>query len=342
MPPKPTATSSPPPRAGGAPVPPSGGAKTLADVLVAEDQEHVPSDVIVAVLRSITLTDDIMASGSDIPARPVPRRRLRLRRRARGRRHAPQQAAPSSPPRPSSATASTSVPVPRAAPEYIGATNRAARRRERLAEHDQLITQADNERRETQTDRTEQQALLDDFRRARRELPDTAAIAKAAERAGRSAALLAHARTEVESDQDRWTRPSPRPTPRPASSATRPPSAVCRPERTRSTPSPGPPPSSRTRPWTCTRSAPPWPGLRRTSPSARNSWKASAGNKAEDEAAEAERLQEALAEEFRTLEEALQQDVKHVLEQIRQTDRDLKQAQQQHDGQAGRAWSTTR
>ena len=35
--------------------------KTLADVLVAEDQEHVPSDVIVAVLRSITLADDIMA-----------------------------------------------------------------------------------------------------------------------------------------------------------------------------------------------------------------------------------------------------------------------------------------
>jgi hypothetical protein len=49
------------------------GARTLADVLVPEDQEHVPADVIAGVLRSITLTDDIMASGSDIPARQISR-----------------------------------------------------------------------------------------------------------------------------------------------------------------------------------------------------------------------------------------------------------------------------
>ena len=66
----PTASGSAP---GASPGAASGGAKTLADVLIAEDQEHVPADVIVAVLRSITLTDDIMASGSDIPARPVSR-----------------------------------------------------------------------------------------------------------------------------------------------------------------------------------------------------------------------------------------------------------------------------
>ena len=60
--------------------------KTLADVLVAEDQEHVPSDVIVAVLSSITLADDIMAAGSDIPARPAPRDsdEMRERRARRG------------------------------------------------------------------------------------------------------------------------------------------------------------------------------------------------------------------------------------------------------------------
>ena len=61
----PTASGSAPDARPGAA---SSGAKTLADVLIPEDQEHVPSDVIVAVLRSITLTDDIMASGSDIPA----------------------------------------------------------------------------------------------------------------------------------------------------------------------------------------------------------------------------------------------------------------------------------
>src|SRR5262249_54569512 len=58
---------------GGAPVAAPGTGQTLADVLVAEDQEHVPPDVIVAVLSSITLADDIMAAGSDIPARPAHR-----------------------------------------------------------------------------------------------------------------------------------------------------------------------------------------------------------------------------------------------------------------------------
>ena len=73
-------------RPGASPGAASGGAKTLADVLVAEDQEHVPSDVIVAVLRSITLADDIMAAGSDIPAHAEPRdgSELRERRARRG------------------------------------------------------------------------------------------------------------------------------------------------------------------------------------------------------------------------------------------------------------------
>lgn len=40
--------------------------------------------------------------------------------------------------------------------------------------------------------------LLQDFRRARRELPGTRPVASAAEAAGRHAALLGHARAEAE------------------------------------------------------------------------------------------------------------------------------------------------
>ena len=85
-------------------------------------------------------------------------------------------------------------PGPKAAPEYIGATNRASRRRARLARYDELIadTVAEEERAAAELDRVA--ALLDDFRRARRELPDTRPVARAAEAAGLDAALLARAR----------------------------------------------------------------------------------------------------------------------------------------------------
>ena len=124
---------------------PLGSSRTLADVLIAEDQEHVPADVIVAVLRSITLTDDIMASGSDIPARAVFRGLDYVFGDAVEPRATRAKASARQPVVSTKAQFSYGVHVgarPKRVPEYIGATNRADRRRARLAEQDDRIATA--------------------------------------------------------------------------------------------------------------------------------------------------------------------------------------------------------
>ena len=335
---------------GGAPVTALGTGKTLADVLVAEDQEHVPSDVIVAVLRSITLAEDIMAAGSDIPARPEPWDSDELRERqarrgldyvfgdapalaqSRGPRSAAKQAAPVIS---TKAQFSYGVHVgarPKAAPEYIGATNRAARRRARLEERDRAIDQAQTRARETEAELGKAQALLDDFRRARRELPDTGTIAKAAEQAGRSAALLAHARTEVGSAQGQVDEAIAE-----ADAATR---------QLRHRAAERRMPTQEDEVDAIARAAAEFENaavalhgervtLARAEEDLDERTQSLERQRREHEEAEAaaqqaERLQEALEEEFRALEEALQQDVQQVLEQIRRTERELRIAQGQY------------
>jgi Putative exonuclease SbcCD, C subunit len=142
--------------------------RTLADILVPEDQDRVPPAVVTAVLRSVALTDDI--AGAPVPA-------VSTKAQFSYGVHAGAR--------------------PKAAPEYIGATNRANRRRARLAEYDELIaaTAAGQQRVAGQLDRAV--ALLDDLQLARRELPDTRPVATAAEVVGNHAALLARARDET-------------------------------------------------------------------------------------------------------------------------------------------------
>jgi hypothetical protein len=343
--------------AGGDPVTAPGAGKTLADVLVAEDQEHVPSDVIVAVLRSITLAEDIMAAGSDIPARPAPRGsdELRAQRAHRGLDYifgdvpAP---APSREPRPATGQAAPVISAraqfsygvhvgarPKAIPEYIGATNRAARRRGRLEEQDRAIGQAQSRAREAEADLGQARALLEDFRRARRELPDTGTIAKAAEQAGRSAALLAHARAEAVSAQEQVDEAIAE-----ADAATRQLRHQAAERRL---------PTREDEVDAIARAAAEFEnaavalhGERVTLARAEEDLEERAESlarqrqeheEAEAAAEEAGRLQEALEEEFRTLEEALQQDVRHVLEQIRQTERELRNAQGQYSEHDRRA-----
>src|SRR5580693_9148848 len=148
--------------------------RTLASILVPEEQDHVAPAVVTAVLRSVALagdiTGDITDGGVMVPAVST------------------------------KAQFTYGVHVgarPQAAPEYIGATNRASRRRTRLAEYDELIkaTTAEQERLAEDLDRAS--ARLEDFRRARRELPDTRPVAKAAEAVGTHAVLLARARDET-------------------------------------------------------------------------------------------------------------------------------------------------
>ncbi len=154
---------------------------TLADVLVPEDQERVTPAVITGVLRSIGLADDINAAAQGGPAAesgvkaPVVSTRAQFSYGV----HAGAR--------------------PKHAPEYIGATNRANRRRARLAEQDEVIAQATAQERQLEAELGRAGALLDDFRRARRELPLTGPVAKAAEAVGTHAALLARVREELAS-----------------------------------------------------------------------------------------------------------------------------------------------
>src|SRR5690242_1788810 len=149
--------------------------QTLAAVLVPEEQDRVAPAVVDAVLRSIALTDDITggtdgAVGGSVPA-------VSMKAQFTYGVHVGARA--------------------KAAPEYIGATNRASRRRARLAEYGGLIEAAAAEERRLAGELDAAGARLGDFRRARRELPDTRPVARAAEAAGHCAVLIARAREET-------------------------------------------------------------------------------------------------------------------------------------------------
>jgi hypothetical protein len=125
---------------------------TLADVLVTEEQEMVTTGVVEAILRSIALDDGLT---------PALHTTLTVSREARfgsgphlgGR--------------------------PKAAAEYIGATNRAARRLVRIAEYDRLIAShvATGDGLAEESERLD--GLVADFGRARSELPETGPIVTA-------------------------------------------------------------------------------------------------------------------------------------------------------------------
>ncbi|HTU75370.1 MAG TPA: SbcC/MukB-like Walker B domain-containing protein [Trebonia sp.] len=144
--------------------------RSLAHVLIPEQQDQVPVGVIDAVLHSVGLTEDVpgtagavvlvsekghFAAGPHVGARP------------------------------------------KAAPEFIGATNRASRRQARLAAQDALIAGAHEREQDLAARLAAVTSLLDDFAAARRELPGTRPIAAAAEAVGRHAALLARARDDL-------------------------------------------------------------------------------------------------------------------------------------------------
>ena len=163
------------------PAAPASG-RTLAGILVPEEQENVAPAVVTAVLRSVALTDDIGGApelgglGASSPrASTVPA--VSTKAQFTYGAHAGAR--------------------PKAAPEYIGATNRANRRRARLAQYDELITRTAGEQERLAGDLDRAGALLEDFRHARRQLPDTRPVAKAAEAVGTHAALLARAREQA-------------------------------------------------------------------------------------------------------------------------------------------------
>ncbi|MEU0491590.1 SbcC/MukB-like Walker B domain-containing protein [Nocardiopsis sp. NPDC006139] len=183
---------------------------TLADVLVAEEQDHVPADVIDRLLASVALADapdDPVASGIPMVS---------------GGTTAPGISAVSTPsggtaaPGASTTPGSSDLPAahistaghfslgvlagagPKAAPEFIGATNRAARRRERLADLDARIQAFTAEL----SDLEERLAAAADrvkaFALARTDLPDTAPVARALKTVEHHATLVAGARAALD------------------------------------------------------------------------------------------------------------------------------------------------
>ncbi|MEV7808830.1 SbcC/MukB-like Walker B domain-containing protein, partial [Microbispora sp. NPDC088329] len=151
---------------------PSG--RTLADVLVPEEQDLVPAGVVADVLRSVAVSDaipaDAITSGASAPV-------------VTGR-------------------AQFGVGLllgarPKASPEYIGATNRANRRAARLAEYDEVIGETGRAHEDAERDLARANRRLADFARARKELPPATAVVEAVARVSRESALLAQARSAL-------------------------------------------------------------------------------------------------------------------------------------------------
>ncbi|WP_432861816.1 SbcC/MukB-like Walker B domain-containing protein [Microbispora rosea] len=149
---------------------PSG--RTLADVLVPEEQDLVPAAVVADVLRSVAVADTITPA-RDRQAGPAPtvtvqaQFGLGLLLGAR----------------------------PKSSPEYIGATNRANRRAARLAEYDETIGETSRAHEDAERDLARANRRLEDFARARRELPSVTEVVAAVTRVSRESALLAQARS---------------------------------------------------------------------------------------------------------------------------------------------------
>lgn len=90
---------------------------------------------------------------------------------------------------------------PKAAPEFIGATNRANRRRARLAELDMEIAAIGQRRGEIASEFRGVEDALADLERGQRELPRTAPVTKAIAKVTHAAALLSEARDRLNTER---------------------------------------------------------------------------------------------------------------------------------------------
>jgi uncharacterized protein (TIGR02680 family) len=145
--------------------------RTLAGMLVPEQQDMVAPALVEAVLASIALADSVESGAAGVPV---------VTTRAQFS-YGPHLGA-----------------RPKPAPEFIGATNRAARRRLRLAELDRQIAGVQRQRDELAAELSLVSEALANSGLARRELPRTAPVAEALQRVGESAARLSAARGQLE------------------------------------------------------------------------------------------------------------------------------------------------
>jgi Putative exonuclease SbcCD, C subunit len=147
------------------------GGRTLADLLVPEQQDLVDPARVAEVLASIAVADDLVFEpGVAVPV-VTTRAQFSYGPLLGGR--------------------------PKSAPEFIGATNRANRRRARLAELDQQLAAIGRQRAEVAARLGRAGEALADLDQARAELPKTAPVAEAIKEVARAAVLLAAAREQV-------------------------------------------------------------------------------------------------------------------------------------------------
>jgi hypothetical protein len=139
--------------------------RSLADVLVPEDQDLVPPAVVEGVLRSVFVADEV--NGGDGTAG------------AREPAGTGAGGAAVVTPRAQYSYGLQLGARPKTAPEYIGATARASRRRARLAELDRLIADLGRQREDLAAQRQGVLDLLADLGRAQHELPRTAPVTEA-------------------------------------------------------------------------------------------------------------------------------------------------------------------
>ncbi len=155
--------------------------RTLADVLVPEQQDMVAPELVEAVLASIALAESIPAES--IPAESIP---------------AGAGPGPVVTTQAQFSYGSHLGARPKPAPEFIGATNRAARRRLRLAELDRQLAEIERQRGELGTELGLVADALANSELARRELPRTAPVLQARQNVSEAAAHLSAARARLE------------------------------------------------------------------------------------------------------------------------------------------------
>ncbi|MFZ0048406.1 MAG: SbcC/MukB-like Walker B domain-containing protein, partial [Streptosporangiaceae bacterium] len=302
-----------------APVAPAAG-RTLADVMVAEDSGRVAPEVVASLLGCIALTDELAGSGAPGP-----------------------EGGGTVPVISTKAQFSYGVHVgayPKAAPEYIGATHRASRRRVRLAARDEVIVRTVAVRQRLVGERDQAAELLADLQQARRELPDARPVARSAEAVGRHAALLARARQDTAgarkavdaaiAEADAKTRQL-----RQAATERRMPTVAEEVDAIARAAAEFENAATSLHAERC-RLAQAEEDFAEQAETIR--LRRGEFTQAEDSLAARDRQQQALQEEFRALEETLQASVQQVLEQIRQTERQIRaadEAYREFDDRAG-------
>jgi len=153
--------------------------RTLADIFVPEQQDMVAPALVEAVLASIALSESVLSesvlSGEiSAAAAPVVTTRAQFS-------YGPHLGA-----------------RPKPAPEFIGATNRAARRRIRVAELDRRIAEVKRQRDELAAELSLVDEALANLELAQRELPRTAPVTEARQKVSEAAAHLSAARSRLD------------------------------------------------------------------------------------------------------------------------------------------------